>query len=202
MWDSTYRTHLRSLVLLQKRIIRIISKKGINAHTNPLFETLTILKLEDIYSLHLEKFMFSLKNNSVPSSFSRSMLRSDQVHGYNTRSSNKFYIPFCRTNIRKFSVFYQGPVFFNKLKAFICDAHSLYSFQSRVKNFLLSCYWILNLNKSLFSFSLLHVFLMQYSPRIFTLLISLWLGSPGFINLLVSSGLPCQLTILIRILVL
>ena len=66
-----------------------------------------------------------------------------EVHGYdtmNTRSSNKFYIPFSRTNIRKFSVFYQGPVFFNKLKAFICDAPSLYSFQSRVKNFLLSCY--------------------------------------------------------------
>ena len=44
-----------------------------------------------------------------------------EVHGYNTmntRSSNKFYIPFCRTNIRKFSVFffYQGPAFFNKLQ--------------------------------------------------------------------------------------
>ena len=31
---------------------------------------------------------------------------------------------------------------------------------------------------------------------------SLWLGSPGFISLLVSSGLPCQLTIPICILVL
>ena len=49
-----------------------------------------ILKLEDIYSLHLGKFMFSVKNNSVPSSFSRSILRTNQVHGYNTRSSNKF----------------------------------------------------------------------------------------------------------------
>ena len=42
-----------------------------------------------------------------------------EVHGYNTmntRSSNKFYISFCRANIRKFSVFYQGPVFFNKLQ--------------------------------------------------------------------------------------
>ena len=47
---------------------------------------------------------------------------------------------FCRTNIRKFSVFYQGLVFFNKLNAFICDAPSLYSFQPRVKNFFLSCY--------------------------------------------------------------
>ena len=65
--------------------------------------------------------MFSLKNNSVPSYFSRSILCTNQVHGYNMHSSNKFYIPFCRTNIRKFSVFYQGPVFFKKMNAFICD---------------------------------------------------------------------------------
>ena len=90
-----------------------------------------ILKLEDICSLLLGKFMFSFKNNSVPSSFSRSILRTNQVHCYNTRSSNRFYIPFCFSNIRKFSIFYQGPVFF-KLNAFICEAPSFFSFQSRV----------------------------------------------------------------------
>ena len=78
-----------------------------------------ILKLEDIYSLHLGKFMFSFKNNSVPSRFSRSILRTNQVHGYNTRSSNKFYIPLCRTNIKKLSVFYQGPFFFFKAEYFL-----------------------------------------------------------------------------------
>ena len=130
------------LVLLQKRIVRIISKKGFDAQTYPLFKSLMILKLEDIYSLHLRKFMFSLKNSTVPSSFSRSNLRTNQVHGYNTHSSNKFYIPFCHTNVRKFSVFYQGPVFFDKLNAFICDAPSLYSFQSTVKK--LSSFLLLN----------------------------------------------------------
>ena len=98
--------HLRRLVLLQNRIVRVISKKGFDAHTEPLFKNLMILKLEDIYSLHLGKFKFSFKNTSIPSSFSRSILRTNQFHGYNTRSSNRFYIPFCRINMRKFSVFY------------------------------------------------------------------------------------------------
>ena len=70
----------------------------------------------------------------------RSILRTNRVHGCSTRISNRFCIPFCRTNIRKFSDFYQGPVFFNKLSAYIRDAPSLYSFQSRVKNFFVSCY--------------------------------------------------------------
>ena len=63
VWGSTCPTNLRRLVLLQKRTVRIISKKGFDAHTNLLFKSLMILKLEDIYSLHLGKFMFSLKNN-------------------------------------------------------------------------------------------------------------------------------------------
>ena len=62
-----------------------------------------ILKLEDIHSLHLGQFMFSFENISVPSRFSRFILRTNQVHGYNTRSLNKSYIPLCRTNIRKIS---------------------------------------------------------------------------------------------------
>ena len=91
VWSSTYPTHLRRLVLLQNRIVRVISDKGFDAHTEPLFKNLMILKLEDIYSLHLGKFMFSFKNNSIPSSFSKSILRTNQVHGYNTRSSNRFF---------------------------------------------------------------------------------------------------------------
>ena len=59
VWSSTYPTHLRRLVLLQNCIVIVISKKGFEAHTDPLFKNLMILKLEDIYSLHLGKFMFS-----------------------------------------------------------------------------------------------------------------------------------------------
>ena len=36
VWGSTYPTHLRRIVLFQKRIIRIISKKGFDAHIDPL----------------------------------------------------------------------------------------------------------------------------------------------------------------------
>ena len=83
VWGLTYPTHLKRLVLLQKRIVRIISKKGFDAHTNPLFKNLMILKLEDIYSLHLgQKFMFSLKNNSIPSSFFRSILHAYQLSSW------------------------------------------------------------------------------------------------------------------------
>ena len=43
------------------------------------------------------------------------------------------------------------------------------------------------------------IFFSTYPSANFLLLISLWLGSPDFVSLLVSSGLPCQLTVRICI---
>ena len=127
--------------MLQKRIIRIVNKKPFDAHTDPLFRDSKFLKFIDIYSLHLGKCMYSYNNNLLPPSFSNILLRTNQVHSYNTRGSNQYYIPFCRTNIRKFSIIYQGPVFFNKLCSDILNNYlSLYSFQSKIKNYFLSCY--------------------------------------------------------------
>ena len=48
VWSSTYPTYLRRLVLLQNGIVIVISKEGFDAHTDPLFKNLMILKLEDI----------------------------------------------------------------------------------------------------------------------------------------------------------
>ena len=78
-------------VLLESSIRRVLM------HTDPLFKNLMILKLEEIYYLHPGKCMYPFNNNLIRSSFSRSILRTNQVHDYNTRSSSQFYIPFCRT---------------------------------------------------------------------------------------------------------
>ena len=37
VWASTYKTNLRRLVILQKRIIRIINKSHFNSHTGPRY---------------------------------------------------------------------------------------------------------------------------------------------------------------------
>ena len=141
VWGSAYPNNLNRLILQQKRIVRIVNKMPFDAHTDPLFRDLKFVKFVDIYSLHLGKVMYSYKNKLLPLSFRIFFfLRTNQVHSYNTRGSNRFYIPFCRNNISKFSIIYQGPVFLNKLCSDIRNALSLYSFQSKIKNYLLSCY--------------------------------------------------------------
>ena len=65
VWASTYKTNLRRLFILQKRIIRIINKSHFDAHTNPIFKDLGILKFNDIHLLQLGQFMYSCSQGFI-----------------------------------------------------------------------------------------------------------------------------------------
>ena len=57
------------IVRLQKRAIRTISFSRPIEHTEPLFKALSLLKLEDLYTLKMYKFYFNLCNNYLPAYF-------------------------------------------------------------------------------------------------------------------------------------
>ena len=59
------------------------------------------------------------------------------VHSYNTRSKNSFLLPYCRTNVTKFSLRFQGPKIFNSLSSEIHNASSTALFNSKLKSFFL-----------------------------------------------------------------
>ena len=138
VWASTYSTNLNRIVLLQKKIIRIICKKPFDAHTDPLFKSLQILKLSEIYFFQVGKFMYSHKIGLLPNVFKEMFLMTNQVHSYNTRNSNTFYLFPARTNIRRFGIKFQGPKFFNSLNNSIQSAATISLFKSKLKTYLLS----------------------------------------------------------------
>ena len=115
VWASTYRTNLIRLEILQKRVIRTIAKTTFADHTDPVFQNLGILKFHDIYLIQLGLFMYSYQNHTLPLKFHCKFTLQSQIHSYNTRNSCKFCLPFCRTRTKQFSVFYQGPKFYNTL---------------------------------------------------------------------------------------
>ena len=69
VWGSTYKTNLQRIVVLQKRLIRIVNKSYYNAHSEPIFKKLNLLKFQDIHLMHLGQFMFSFKNAILPRKF-------------------------------------------------------------------------------------------------------------------------------------
>ena len=59
VWASPCRTILIRLEILQKRVIRTIAETTFDAHTDPIFQNLGILKFHDIYLIQLRLFMYS-----------------------------------------------------------------------------------------------------------------------------------------------
>ena len=118
-------SNLNRIALLQKRMIRIVYKTSYDAHTYPIFNELEILPFNKIYLFHLGLFMYQFHNCMLPSNFDEYFTCVNQVHNYNTRQSNLYFLPFCRTNLRKFAIIYQGPKFFNSLPKNIYDASSV-----------------------------------------------------------------------------
>jgi len=63
-WGSAYDTHLNKLKILQKKAIRVLTGSKWNDHTDPLFQSEKILKLNNIYKYKLAIIMHKIKNNN------------------------------------------------------------------------------------------------------------------------------------------
>ena len=80
--------------------------------------------------------MYLFKNGLLPNSFNDMFLLNCDVHSYiNTRSKNSFRLPYFWTNVRKFSLRFQGPKKINSLSSEIQNASSTALFNSKLKSF-------------------------------------------------------------------
>ena len=66
LWANSHITHIRKLQLLQKKAIRIITSSHYIAHTDSLFSTTTLLKLDDYIQQIRTNTMKSTINFSGP----------------------------------------------------------------------------------------------------------------------------------------
>ena len=66
VWCSTYPSLLDSITVLQKRILKIITFNEITAPSGPLFDSLQILKLNDLFQLQVASFVYECINSLAP----------------------------------------------------------------------------------------------------------------------------------------
>ena len=115
VWGNAYDSNLYPLVMLQKRIIRIITLSKYLDHTGPLFKELGLLKIGEINKYLLGKFMYKWSNSRVSLLFQDMFQYVRNVHGYGTRQSDHLYTPIVKTNLGKCSLRYKGPVIWNSI---------------------------------------------------------------------------------------
>ena len=130
IWGGAATTHLNDLLLLQKKVVRIITDSEYHAHSDPLFASTGILKIADIHRYlcciyafnHYDKF-------------------STNQHQYSTRHRDIYLRPdYHRLSMTQNSLSYKIPSIFNGIPMEIKSLIKLKPFKKNLKSYLVSCY--------------------------------------------------------------
>ena len=85
----------------QKWLLRIITNSKYNAHTDPLFKQLELLKLSDLVTLNALKFYYKYSNMQLPEYFYNFNITTQGVHHtHNTRQREQVRTERTRANYR------------------------------------------------------------------------------------------------------
>jgi hypothetical protein len=119
---------------LQKMAIRTIDNAKYNAHTEPLFKKLGLLKLCDQFKLQEYNFMYKLQNELLSFYFQTSMfVRQSDVHEHNTRHATDFRIPLSKHSFVVNSIRYRLPNVINECPNIIKQKVLTHSYPGYVK---------------------------------------------------------------------
>ena len=90
---------LNQLIILQKKVIRIITYSSYDSRSEPLFDHLKILNLNKLYQLNLSKIIYKLHHNLTVSS--ENLIPISQIHTHQTRlsQSNNYFQNFNKSNL-------------------------------------------------------------------------------------------------------
>ena len=142
---------------LQKKALRIISLSKYNAHTEPIFKKLKLLKTDDILKLNELKFYYKFENNMLPNYFQKRqsqevnqnvqkhfiLNQNNQIHQHNTRHRNNIYISRTNHTFAKKCLRHSIPYTVNSTPKCILDkiqTHSLQSYTESIKSMYINQY--------------------------------------------------------------
>ena len=135
----------KRIFILQKKAIRLISGSRYNAHTDPLFKNLNILKVKDIFVIQSLKFYYNYVNDKLPEYFKNIFNDVRDIHEYNTRSSTSLHIPRTRRHKTNKTTRYSIPHIMNNFPLTVREkirTHSFNTIKSHAKKFILDTYQV------------------------------------------------------------
>ena len=137
IWGSAYECHLKPLIVLQKKAVRLITNSNFRDASAPIFYDLKLLPVSKVFHLNCLQFLYKcLNNNSFPAIRQR-ILHHGSSHDHATRNKDLLKLPKERLEICKNACLYQSISLWNNLDTSIKESKSLLSFKYRIKHFLI-----------------------------------------------------------------
>ena len=132
-WGNCGITKLNSILLLQKKAVRICTNSSYITHTNPLFHKLKVLKINYINVLQTGTFMFKYIHNSLPQAFNNLFSFNRNLHQYPTRTRDNIHLNNPRILLAHKSLRHHGPDVWNALPTLIKQSSFANNFKRKLK---------------------------------------------------------------------
>ena len=137
-WGQVCTTTLNPIIVLQKKVVRIINGSDFYAHTNKIFNNLTILKLEYIFKYHCALFIYQIQNKNK-ALYMNEQIKNNQISiEYSLRNNGALRLPSVRVFKFKQSLIYQVSKLWNCLPNEIKLISSKNMFRKAVLTFFLN----------------------------------------------------------------
>ena len=117
IWGAADSTAIEPLVLLQKKVIRIINRANFLDHTEPLFISMKLLTLPELYKLNCILFIYKCFFSDLFILFRERLFRGTDIHDHNTRFSSYLRLPDDTLKRVRQSFFFRGIEHWNKLSS-------------------------------------------------------------------------------------
>ena len=113
IWGSTFKTNLSRLVILQNKVVRIISHTKPRNRSEPLYKALNIMQYETINTYCIGNFIYHHWQSKVSEIFHSFFIKNKHIHDHATRSAQHFRIICVKTDLGRTGINYRGGVIWN-----------------------------------------------------------------------------------------
>ena len=142
VWGNCSSTKINSILLLQKRALRVVTNSHYLSNSEPLFHQLKRLKINDIHTFQTAIFMHKYTFNQLPQSFYNFFTLNSNIHSYPTRRSSDYHLENPKIVLAQKSLKHHGPDVWNSLPENLKLCTSLNSFKIQAKKNILQQYSI------------------------------------------------------------
>ena len=126
---------------LQKKAVRLITLAKFNAHSEPIFKSLNLLKVQDIFEMCQMEFYHNSLNKKLPHFFNQiSFQNNNQIHRYETGINAQFHLPKIKHSFAKLCIRNSLPSIINNALTCVTEeikTHSLNGFTHYGKSYII-----------------------------------------------------------------
>ena len=143
VWGTAAEIHIRKIHILQKKIVRIIcglpprDSDGIWTSTKSSFIKKKILNVYQIYDYFIALFMYKLSHDNLPPLFDM-FERTSNIHNYETRQHNLFYLKFVPTSRSQKTIKIKGTKLWNMLVRKMDTDCAISTFKTKLKTLIIT----------------------------------------------------------------